>query len=139
MIKSSHKHKKTTTFYRLCLKNRRIFATVVRDYSWLFVTIRDYSEFSQTPIPPLHHAELSFLVSHIHTLPYLQSQWRSVKLRRKKCSCNNRGWILPASCTITTVTLLTILPLHLSFLTACLLIMIWCFCDFVLTICLMLH
>ena len=30
------------------LKNRRLFATAIRDYSWLFVTIRDYSEFSQT-------------------------------------------------------------------------------------------
>jgi len=32
------------------LKNRQLFATAVRDYSWLFVTIRDYSEFSQTHI-----------------------------------------------------------------------------------------
>jgi len=30
------------------LKNRRLFATALRDYSWLFVTIRDYSELSQT-------------------------------------------------------------------------------------------
>ena len=36
------------------LKNRRLFATAVRNYSWLFVTIRDYSEFSQTRTASKH-------------------------------------------------------------------------------------
>ena len=43
------------------LKNRRLFATAVRDYSWLFVTILSLVK------PGLHHERMQSWVHEYHT------------------------------------------------------------------------